>query len=196
MFITAEDFNVLPYRLPDLDENEEFSDFVQAEEIDRLRKILGRSLFDAFIAACFVLTDGVYTAKDNEDIDQRWLDLRDGAEYAYCDVVYNWQGVVKALKPYIFSKWITYSTEEFKGVGVVIPNTENATVVSPAGTIVRAFNEFSLLVGNECRMEDTLYGYLYNSEEAFTDSIGDETSIQVYLVRRFQNPGSMNIFNL
>jgi hypothetical protein len=198
MFITAEDFNTPPYRLPNLDESTEFSDFVQQEELDRLRKVLGRTLCDAFLAGLFTLADDVYTAINEDDIEQRWKDLRDGKAYTGQDgKSYYWEGLEKTLKPYIFSAWIKADSEKYNGAGGVgTPLAENMTVGSPAGIIVRAFNQYSLLIGNECRMEDTLYGYLYNSGEDFTDSIGDFTTIAEYLAYNFQDPGKMNVFNL
>jgi len=52
MFVTAQDFNVLPYRLPSLATGaaEEFQNFIDAEEEMYLREVLGDNLYDAFIS--------------------------------------------------------------------------------------------------------------------------------------------------
>lgn len=198
MFTTAEDFQTAPYRIPNLDVDQNFADFINQEEGERLKKLLGRTLYNAFIDACFTLADGVYTAKDDGDIAQRWKDLRDGVEYTYGGYTYYWEGMVKMLRPYIYSTWIRHDTEKYNGSGGVnVPASENSTVSAPAGLIVRSFNEFAHLCGNQCRQEDTLYGYLFNSGETFADDIGDDYSdIQVYMSCKFQDPGNMNIFNI
>lgn len=200
MLVSVASFTIPPYVLPNITEDTvKFVSFSQAEEIKRLRKILGRSLCDAFIAAAFTLgTDGVYIAKVDADIDQRWKDLRDGVAYTGEDGITHYQeGLTQMMKAYIYSQWIAFDTDKYNGDGGVNQSaSENASVVSPAGLIVRAFNEFSLYVGNECRMKNSLYGYLYTSEEKFTDSIGDYTSITEYLSDHFVNPGNINAFNL
>jgi hypothetical protein len=197
MFITAEDFNINPYRLPNLDANEDFASYVDQEEQSVLKKILGRTLYDAFIAACFTEADGVFTAKDDADIDQRWKDLRDGVDYRYNNKTYHWDGMFKTLKPYIYAKWTIITTDSHSGAGIVIPIAENADVISPAQRIVRGWNEFALYVGNQSLLKDTLYGYLYNSADTFLDDIGEDyTSITAYLSDRFEDPGTMNTLNL
>ncbi len=51
MFVTAEDFNTLPYQLPSLKNGaaEEFQNFIDAEEEVYLTEVLGDNLYDAFI---------------------------------------------------------------------------------------------------------------------------------------------------
>lgn len=51
-FVTAEDFNVVPYKIPNLDDDSiaaEFQLFVDNMEEDMLRSLLGSSLYDMFI---------------------------------------------------------------------------------------------------------------------------------------------------
>ena len=197
MFVTAEDFQTAPYLLPNMDADQNFADYIDQEERERLKKLLGRTLFNSFM-------DGLYsdvvnlTARDEQDIEQRWKDLRDGVSYTYGGYTYYWEGMEKLLRPYIYAMWIKHDSDKYNGSGGVnIPSSENASIVSPGGLIVRAFNEFSYLAGNECRQEDTLYGYLFNSGDTFAGDIGEDfTSIQVYMSCRFQDPGRMNIFNI
>ncbi len=50
MFVTAQDFDVQPYLLPNLDKKpNSFSDFVTAREEEALRQLLGHLLYDEFI---------------------------------------------------------------------------------------------------------------------------------------------------
>ncbi len=53
MFVTASDFNVLPYLLPSMPvpgKGEEFQRFIDSKEEDYLREVLGDNLYDAFIS--------------------------------------------------------------------------------------------------------------------------------------------------
>src|SRR4051812_6986448 len=103
MFVSAESFDIQPYRLVNLDASDEFESYVHGCEGNRLIKILGRSLYDAFIDACFTVADGIYTPKGNDLIAQRWKDLRDGVEYTMNGRTYKWEGMIKLLKPYVFA---------------------------------------------------------------------------------------------
>jgi hypothetical protein len=52
MLVTAEDFNIRPYKLPNLDNeqvNAEFTQFVEDWEAEWYRRIFGRSFYDKFI---------------------------------------------------------------------------------------------------------------------------------------------------
>lgn len=48
-FVTASDFNLIPYNIPNLTGNNSFSPFVVREEADVLKKLLGLLLYNAFI---------------------------------------------------------------------------------------------------------------------------------------------------
>jgi hypothetical protein len=198
MFVSASNFNVVPYKLPGLDIGDaltEFPAYIIQEVEDRLVKIIGRTLYDAFIEGCFQ-ADGV-TAKDDADIEQRWKDLRDGVAYRYNDKPYYWEGMEKLFTPYIYSMWTRDTADSHTKNGITVPVNENSTTISPAMRISRAFNAFSVLVGSECLHEDTLYGFLYNSGDTYLDVVADDySSIQSYMTEVFKNPGNMNAFGI
>lgn len=56
MFVTAEDFDLQPYNIPNLDKVEDnFASFIDREEEKRLRKLFGNMFYDAFVAGLAAL---------------------------------------------------------------------------------------------------------------------------------------------
>lgn len=189
MFVTASDFNTPPYDLPNLQGNSTFDDFVDTQEEELLVDLLGRFLYDAFITGI----DGI----EEEDIEERWIRLRDGYTYKHLNRTYHWYGLKKMLIPYIYSRWLEYNTEHTTGVGVIVANTENSTLTSPIFKIVRAWNEFvDMAVGNyEYGYGDnSLYGFLYNSEDTYIDVYPEDeySEFILYLYDSFKFPGYKN----
>jgi hypothetical protein len=190
MFITAEDFNIRPFRLTNIDADENFQPYVNEQEEDRLKKILGKLLYDAFLDGLYSDVDQL-TPRDENVIEQRWKDLRDGVIYRYNDKPYQWEGMVKSLRPYICAMWLKDNPDE------VIPESENSIYKGPADKIIKGWNQFADLIGNSCALENTLYGFLHNSEDTYLDAVSDDySSIIEYLDDVFQDPGRMNFFNI
>lgn len=189
MFITAEDFNIRPFRLTNIDADENFAPFVNEQEQDRLKKILGSLLYDAFMDGLYSDVDNL-TPRDENVIEQRWRDLRDGVVYQYNDKSYHWEGMTKAFRPYIFSMWKRHNPDE------VIPDSENATNIGTGQNIEKGWNAFADLIGNQREQKNTLYGYLYNSADTFLDVVEDEfDTITAYMLEMFGDPGRMNFIN-
>lgn len=188
MFLLATDFDVIPYSIPNLTGNNSFPDYVDAHEEEILKSILGKSLYDAFVAGL-----------EEEYPEDRWIDLRDGGEYVYSDKTYEWVGMVKLLRPYIYAMWLRDTFDTHAGIGVVQGKAENAKVLNPGKRIARAYNVFSNLVGCDWRLKGTLYGFLIQTGESGTfDDTFDETfqSFKAYLDFNFKEPGLMNTFNI
>lgn len=180
--VTSDDFDILPYALPNLEEVQDtFDEFVVEQQELILRKILGDSLFEAY--------------EGGVDDEARYTNLRDGEDYTYNGHTYKWKGLAALLKPYIFSQWLKYNADSVSEVGVVVAEVENSNGVSPAARIARAYNAFADLCGNYCDKEDTLYGYLSVSVNTFIDVI-DGYTITEYLDRKFPDLGSMNQFGI
>jgi hypothetical protein len=187
MFVDVDNFNTPPYDLPNLYGNETFSDFVEREEKIILLDLLGASLYNEFILG---LQDVV--------VEQRWVDLRDGAQYSNFSKVYQWVGMETMLTPYIYFKWLEYGDDHAAGVGVVVANTENSVMSSPVHKLNRAWREFIKYVGSGCFLENSLYGFLQNSGSIYSNvyPIDEYTTFQAYLFDRFKYPGMRNIFGL
>ena len=207
MFIVAADFETPPYNLPNLNDNTSFEDFVEEQEEEILRQLLGDSLYEAFI-------EGL----EEDPIPQRWIDLRDGKSYTYNDKTYKWKGIKKMLKPFIYSQWVRHDTDTATGVGIVVGNAENSQVINSSHRIAFSWNHFSRLAGNTDDMElgignfydhfyypyfnvwytpafkNTLLGFLYTSESTYTaDLPADEyADIIDYLRNNFESPGYLN----
>lgn len=194
MFTTAADFNVIPYSIPNLAGSgpiNTFNTYVDEHEEDILKSLLGKTLYDAFIAGL-----------DEDYPEQRWVDLRDGATYVHQYKTYEWVGMKKMLKPFIFQSWLTDTFDNNSGIGVVVAKAENAKVINPGNRISRAYNEFSRIAGNppECDAKlNTLYGYLNieGAEGTFDDSF--DFSFQTfgdYFKYVWTSPGRKNTFQL
>jgi hypothetical protein len=192
MFVTAQDFDIPPYNLTNLDKlGSTFTTYVDRVEEEALRKVLGGSLYEQFKAGLAVTPI--------EDIEERWIKLRDGDTYTYNDRNYSWIGMKKLLIPYVYQSWIGDTYLSPSGIGLVLPNAENATVVSPNDRICRAYNQYSSYVGSSCNMGDTLYGYLVvrNQDDGAFDDTFDDTfgSFGEYLDFYFTPPGRKNTFD-
>lgn len=230
MFVTSSNFDILPYSLPNLDKVS-FSDYVDQVEEEALLKLLGRQLYDAFIAglpantfdATVATVIGTQYAYGNDvwealtvqtgtapvaginwtlvEEDNKWLELKNGAEYEYVSKTWKWIGMAKLLTPFVYSRWVKDNVDSFSGNGVVVPNNENSQIISPIHRISRAHNDYAEKVGvirgfasayqlgsyrwNQCfSYEDTLVGFLTAKGEG------------VYDGWTFESPGLMNIANI
>lgn len=189
-FLTVEDFQLAPYNLPNLAEEEEtFILFLTEQEEIALKNVLGGLLYSKFAADMLL---------DAEAQAQRFKDIRDGVVYTHNNVKYRWDGVVKALKPLVYFLWTTENIDSNSGLGIVEADSENSKVVSPAGRLSRAYNDYSRRIGNASKCNDSLFGYLWNSGDTYLEDIAeyDYTSIKTYLLDYFKNPGKINQFGL
>ena len=56
MFVSAEDFDLVPYNIPDLEDSNSFAPYVAKKEKDILsKKLLGRSLYNSFVSGIGIL---------------------------------------------------------------------------------------------------------------------------------------------
>lgn len=237
MFVTPSNFEIPPYNLSNLDKaNNVFPDYVAALEEESLLKLLGRQLYDAFIAGLAALPDeydeetatvigdqyvygndiweaatvttGVFPVAGSDwtliEADNKWLELKNGAEYDYAGKTWKWNGLAKLLTPFIASRWIRDNVDSFTGNGVVVPSNENSTLISPALRICRAHNDYAEKCGvarggsglyyrdqsfrYECLLyHDTLYGFLTANRAVYeVDGI----------VWYFESPELMNIASI
>jgi len=100
MFLTASNFNVLPYLLPSMTTGkaEEFQSFIDAEEEVYLKEVLGDNLYDAFISG---LPEYTYSATVATVI---------GRQYAYGNDVWEAVTVTTGTLPVAGSDWTLIET--------------------------------------------------------------------------------------
>lgn len=228
MFVTASDFNILPYRLPSMSTGkaEEFAQFIDSEEELYLKEVLGDNLYSAFIDGLndlpgeyvstvatvigqqYVYGNDVWEAVTAQtgtapiagsdwtliEEDNRWLLLKNGDTYLINGKKYIWAGMIKTLTALIYSRWIEYTASQLTDDGFVIAKKENNVMVDPSTFICRAWNDWSRKVGGSCAQYNTLYGYLYESDD-FED-IPDDGSFIGYLSDYFNEQPTKNTFGI
>lgn len=161
MFLDPSDFDDVPYRIPNQEESRDLQDFIDKKEAEYLKKVLGLSLYNAFIAG--LETSGT--------VDQIWTDLRDGAEYTYNDIEYEYYGVKELLKPVIYSEWLDYNYRKLSNGGMIVTTAQqNSTAVNPIDEIVFGWNEFVKQVGGSCYYD---WGF-NNTFRGFMDVNGED----------------------
>ena len=109
--------------------------YILSLEPEILNKILGYSLTKEFL-------DGL----DETTVVQKWLDLRDGAEFIYAGKTYKWMGFANAEKKsilanYIYVKFTTETAVNVTGTGAGITQKENSIRVDNRQAQVRVWNE-------------------------------------------------------
>lgn len=121
------------------------------------------------------------------EANNKWLKLKNGAEYEYQDKTWKWEGVLDLLIPYVYSAYVRDNADSFTGNGMVVAANENSEFVTNAVRVTNSFNDFASKVGvvdDYCvSHRDSLYGFLYSAEEG------------TYEDWTFKNPGLLNTFN-
>lgn len=239
MFVTASDFDLIPYNIPNLDKvTTQFSSYVDTKEEEILIKLLGRPLYLEFIEALELITTyslTVATVIGNEyaygndiwealtvttgtipvegtdwtliESDNKWLCLKNGADYTLDSYVFHWEGVVNMLIPFIYANWVNDTFDNLSGFGVVQGKVENSTVISPRKRIIDAFNRFSIIAGTLVSSSFysnffaidyySFYGYGYEDVEQRDTLYGFLTvNSTLYEGFRFQDQETRNIFNI
>lgn len=191
MFVEATDFDGYPYNLPNLDRiPNTFTDFVDYLEEEALVNLLGRSFYDLMIAGLAEATP-----------DQKWLDVRDGADYTYNGVGYAFGGLKKLLTPYVYAEFVREDFEKYSGVGALKPKAENADVISPRRMITKGWNKYVEMLGFSYDEDCEMLGHYYDHHHTFSVSnnntlYGLLESNELYPDYEYNNPGTINIFDL
>lgn len=166
MFLTPSLF-IGPYNIPNKpDAPNSLQDFINFCEKDVLDKLLGSVLYREFVEALFVDPDANPLVPIPEvDIDQKWKDLRDGAEYTHSEKPYRWSGIETALVPYVFQQWESDHYKRLASTGRSRSRKENADVVDPSDNITQAYGDFVRYIGKVHNHFNTLWGFLKANKE-------------------------------
>jgi len=132
----------------------ELNSYIVSLEPEILNKILGYSLTKAFLAGLETETESEdeftefegESFEDETSIEQKWLDLRDGAEFVYSGKTYKWMGFANTEKKsiianYVYVKFTTETAVNVTGTGAGIIQKENSVKVDNRQAQVRAWNE-------------------------------------------------------
>jgi len=220
MFVISSDFDVPPFSLPDLGDNNSFAGYVEALEAEILKKLLGITFYNQFIDALELLPDSLWsstTTYSNDDTiadtdgnvwtslqaanlnhavvegswwtvtesANKWLLLKYGNDYVWADEDYEWAGIKKMLIPYVYAMWLKDQYDSHTSNGIIVPEAENSTVISPSRRIAAAYNKFSDYAGAHYETDNSLYGYLVANEIDFPRA-----------AEKFSEQGYMNAWNI
>lgn len=172
-FIDTSYFSTPSVRLV-VDGNEDaLNSHIETFEPDYLRAVLGQSLYEAFIAGIATPT-GVYFSNQFSDqffkgtIAERWEWIRDGHVFTYGSGKVNWPGIQNVAKRspaanYVYWQYLNGCNPSPSSTGTfTVAKMENAVVVSPYVTAMRAWN--AMVEWNET---------LYRMITTLTDTSGD-----------------------
>lgn len=164
MIIDVSDFQKRPYKIPNQEESPDFEEFVAAKEIELATKyLLGWELWNEFTAAL----------EASGSLDQKWIDLRDGAEYESSGVTYKYAGWIDLVRPAIYSEWLPSISEKLTNVGMINNSApQQAKYIEDQYPFqIGKWNEFVSKVGFvtwyglNCR--DTFYGFMKANESDY-----------------------------
>lgn len=152
--------------------------FIPLYEKAYLQKALGIDLYLDFMSGL-----------EEDPIPQKWLDLRNGVEYTVNDRRYLWAGFVNSDKVspianYVYAEYMTNNAVQANGAGTAVNNQQNATPVSPASKIQRAWSDM-------LTMNESLYHYLHNHTEEY-----GQLSWYDWHYRCNRNFGFRNVFGI
>lgn len=159
MFLTAADFNILPYTIANPTAlGTGLTTYIDNVEKEVLYDLLGKDLYDAFVAGLAVVPAP----------DPIWTNLRDGKEYVYKVKNYKWVGMKAMLKPIVYSRWTKDNhQQDTGGVGVVKVKGQNALPSNPSRKIVEAHLKSKRIAGDLCYQQDSLCGFLKANESIY-----------------------------
>jgi len=177
IFVSATDFDTVPYKIPNQQEETSFATYLENKEDELLKALLGYAFAQEIIDQ--------YSSSG--EIDVKWANLVNGNTYTYNDKTYKWVGLNKLLVPAIYSQWLGDTFDKLTNIGVGINSKDNFTVINPALRISRAWNLYAEMCGSSYCQQDTLFGYLQANASDFTD----------YWDSYFnQYPGTKNVLDL
>jgi hypothetical protein len=160
MILSLTDFDNVPYKIPNQNESAWLADYIEMKETECLKEILGIALYNDFIDAIENYSPG--------SIPSPYDDLLNGAEYTYQGYTFEWVGMVKALRPAVYSQWLIENYRKKTNSGTIVNlGQQNTESVVPAYDVTKSWNKWVDFIGSDCNMYNTMYGYLYVNKDSF-----------------------------
>jgi len=140
--------------------------FIALYEQKYLQCVLGFDLWKAF-------TDGI-NVEDSGLIDERWLNLLDGVDYAYQGKNGHWAGFtpdfgsgldylkVSPIANYVYYQYMANRSSDTMGVGEVVSETDNNKTVNGMRKMITAWNDM-------VQMNVSLYRYLSANKTVYPE---------------------------
>lgn len=135
MILELTDFLKRPYLIPNQQESVDLEEWIDATERNLLKDLLGYELYKEFNEAL----------ESSQPLDQRFVDLRDGVEYTYNDVLRKYEGMLDLLRPAVYALWIEEGAYKFTNVGWVVNNAQeqSQTLEDTEQFVVKYWNEYA-----------------------------------------------------
>lgn len=151
----------LNINVPD-DKYNPLQDLINHYEPEILKKLLGLELYKLVI--------------DENNNEQRIVNIRDGVEYEVDDVLYEWIGLVNDDKISLIAYYVYYwhlrlNLSETSTTGEIQVFPENANIANASLKIMDAWQRLSELYGSELQPENykSLYAYLKEYEDDYPE---------------------------
>lgn len=171
-FCTIEDFQSGEWKLPQsIVDNTDFEADCTRYEEEILRKVFGHEFYDQVIANGLYLPEVI------------WSNIVSGCYYTRNNIKYKWEGITKAVVPYLCAKFVQLNYDLLTENGVQESKIENATKISPNQRIIRAYNVFAHLIGSDCSHVNSLYGLC-------------KSDLVSYSAYKYWNPRTINQWGL
>lgn len=146
--------------------------FIDQYEPKLLRDLFGYELSKAFTAGIADYdSDG-----SNPTIDQRWLDLIEGAEYERSGRTYKYEGLPDIDARYVYWHWMEDQHTQTVGLGEVKAKAENAEQANPAVKMVRAWNDMVDMIWN-------LYYFMKDKTDIYPEWKSQD---QAWMIKKFE----------
>ena len=135
---------------------ESLNSFIQKYESYYLQRSLGYSLMKSFLAGL-----------EADEPEQKWVDLRDGAEFEGCRGLDKWTGFINDGKQspianYVYYYFMRDAATLTSGIGEVKPTGENSSNASGAVKMMRAYNQM-------CEQTALLHEFLLANKDVYTE---------------------------
>ncbi len=114
--------------------SEELDYYITMYDDEYLKNVLGYELKTEYEAGI-----------SEETPDEKWTNLRDGAEFEHCGVTLKWEGFQRStlkspIANYVMYYYMRDHNDDFTGIGVSKGASENAVNISPNTRMVNIWN--------------------------------------------------------
>lgn len=137
-----------PILLPVMGNEDSIDQAIDLYHDEYLLKVMGRSLYDAFMAGIVALGSGFSSGFSSGFggagvIDDRWDWIINGHAYTYSGRPFVWRGIRAAIANYVYWHYREDNTTLTSTLGELGSLAENSVIVSPDNKMVRAWNDMA-----------------------------------------------------